>query len=236
LRISNIEVIIMKKKLHGLNAKMFLFLILALIITGLMLFLPAGSLNYWQAWVFMVTLFIPPLFVIAYFLKHDPGLLERRMQFREKETEQKTIIKIADLILLIGFLIPGFDYRYHWSAVPIWLVILSDIIIFSGYLLIFIVFKENSYTSRTVEVAKKQKVITTGPYSLVRHPMYVGMILIFIFIPLALGSYWALICFVPIIILLIFRIFNEEKVLLRDLKGYKEYMQKTRYRLIPGIW
>jgi len=216
--------------------KIFILFLLGILVTGLILFLPAGSLKYWQAWVFMGVLFIPVIFVISYFLKHDPALLERRIRFREKETHQKTIIKLANLFFFMGFLFPGFDYRFGWSNVPMLIVIISDVIIFLGYLLVFFVFKENSYTSRIVEVDKKQKVIATGPYSVVRHPMYVGVISMFVFMPIALGSYWALIFFLPLVVLIIFRILNEEQVLLRDLKGYKEYMQKTRYRLVPGIW
>lgn len=219
-----------------LKKKIFLFFISGIIITGLMLFLPAGSLKYWHAWIFMCVLFTPAIFVVLYFLKHNPELLERRIKFKEKEAQQKTIIKITNLIFFIGFLFPGFDYRFGWSNVPTFLVIMSDIIIFLGYLLVFFVFKENSYTSIIIEVDKKQKVITTGPYSVVRHPMYAGIIPMFIFMPLALGSYWALIFFILIIPLIILRTLNEEKVLLRDLKGYKEYTKKVKYRLIPYIW
>lgn len=226
----------MKKDLSKLNRKIFLFLILGVTVIGLMLFLPAGSLKFWQAWLFMGTLFIPFLFVLSYLLKHDPELLERRIKFKEKEAKEKTLIKIAQLFFFIGFLIPGLDYRYGWSNAPYWLVIASDIIIFMAYMLVFRVFKENSYASRIVEVDEKQKVITTGPYAFVRHPMYSGVIPMYLCVPLALGSYFALIFFIPGIIVIIFRIFDEEEVLLRDLKGYKEYTEKVKYRLIPHIW
>ncbi len=224
------------KKSSNLKKKTILFFILGVFIVGLMLFLPAGSFKFWQAWIFMIALFTPVVFVVLYFLKNDPGLLERRLKYKEKEAEQKIIIKIATLIFFIGFLVPGFDYRYGWSNVPIFLVILSNILIFLGYILIFFVFRENSYTSRIVEVYKKQKVITTGPYSVVRHPMYTGIILMYISIPTALSSYWALIFFVPVVAVIIPRIFNEEKVLLKGLKGYKEYTKKVKYRLIPYVW
>ncbi len=213
----------------------FLFLV-ALLATGLMLFVPAGSLDYWQAWTFLATLFIPVFFVAFYLLKHDPKLLERRMRFKEKEDRQKTIIKIANLVFFIGFLIPGFDHRYGWSHVPTALVVVSDIVIVLSYLLVFLVFRENSQTSRIVEVEKGQKVISTGPYSVVRHPMYVGVILMYGFIPTALGSYWALVCFLPVVAIIVLRTLNEEKVLSRDLEGYNNYMKKVKYRLIPGIW
>ena len=176
------------------------------------------------------------MFIALYFWRRDPGLLKRRIEFREKEAEQKTIMKIVHLLCLVGLVLAGFDYRYGWSRIPLWFVILSAVLVFLGYLLIFFVFKENSWASRTVEVERKQKVITTGPYSVIRHPMYAGMILMFLFMPLALGSYWALLFFVPIIALIILRTVDEEEFLLRDLKGYREYYQKVKYRLLPGIW
>lgn len=219
-----------------LKKKIFLFLPLGIIVVALMLFLPAGSLEYWQAWLFISIFFIPVIFVASYLLKHDPELLERRPQFKEKEVQEKWVIKIASLFFFLGFLIPGFDYRYGWSSVPTWLIITSDVLIITGYLLVFFVFKENSYTSRIIEVEKGQKVITTGPYSVIRHPMYAGVILMYIFIPIALGSYWALIFFMPVIAVIIFRALDEEKVLSRGLKGYKEYCTKVKYRIIPGIW
>ncbi|MCX6709686.1 MAG: isoprenylcysteine carboxylmethyltransferase family protein [Candidatus Woesearchaeota archaeon] len=234
----------MKKKISKLdkirssavNKKVFLLFPLAFIVIGLMLFLPAGSLGYWQAWLFILTLFVPVIFVCSYLLKRDPELLERRMQFKEKEVRQKLIIKISGFLFFIGFLIPGFDYKYSWSSVPVWLVIASDILILLSYLLVFLVFRENSYTSRIVEVAKNQKVISTGPYSVIRHPMYAGVMLMYLFMPVALGSYWALIFFVPMIPVIVLRILNEEEILLKGLKGYREYCKKVRYRIIPGIW
>jgi protein-S-isoprenylcysteine O-methyltransferase Ste14 len=226
-----------KSRLWELKKKIMLILPLGMIIIALMLFLPAGSSNYWQAWLFLTILFVPFLFVVAYLLKHDPELLERRMRTKEKEAGQNTMIKLTQLLFFIAFLIPGFDYRYNWSNVPGWLVILSDILVFLGYMFIFLVFRENTYTSRIVEVEKKQKVISTGPYALVRHPMYAGSLLMYIFLPLALGSYVALIPIIPVVLfVVIIRISDEEILLLKELKGYKEYCKKVKYRLIPGIW
>lgn len=220
-----------------LGKKKVIFIwILAVLFLGLVFFLPAGTFDYWQAWVFLAVIMIPAFFVMLYFWKRDPGLLERRMNFKEKEVEQKSIIKLSFLLFLIGVLTPGFDHRLGWSHVSPVLVIISDIIIVLSYLLIFFVFKENSYTSRTVQVYKKQKVISSGPYSVIRHPMYLGVMLMYIFMPLALGSYYALIFFLPVIILIVFRTLNEEKVLRKKLKGYKEYMKKVRYKIIPYIW
>lgn len=219
-----------------IKRKILLTFPIALIITGLLLFLPAGTLSFWQAWAFMAVVFIPFVFVISYFLKNDPKLFERRMKYREKEAKEKSIIKISQLLFFIGFITPGFDQRYGWSNVPIWLVITSDALIFLAYMLVFRVFKENSYASRIVEIAKKQRVITTGPYAIVRHPMYAAVIPMYLCIPLALGSYVALIFFVPAVLLIFLRIFDEERVLSKRLKGYKQYCKKVRYRLIPGVW
>ncbi len=206
------------------------------IFMGLMLFLPAGSLDYWQAWIYCGVLFIPMSFVVFYFLKKDPELLERRMRIRETEEKQKTIQIFGSIIFFIGFIVSGLDHRYHWSNVPVLLVIVANAIVLSGYILVFFVLRENSYASRIIEVEKGQKVITTGPYAIVRHPMYLGVLLMYLSTPLALGSYWALIFFLPLLPLIVARLLNEEEVLLRELPGYKEYCQKTRYRLIPFIW
>ncbi len=209
---------------------------LTFIILAVMFFLPAGSLNFWQAWVVIFILLVPALFVMIYFLKKSPEFLVRRMKYKEKELEQKMIIKIGNIFFAIGFLLPGLDFRYGWSAVPVSLVIISDAMILASYYIIFLAFKENTFAARTVEVFKEQKVIDTGPYSVVRHPMYAGIIPLFLFLPLALSSFWAVIPFLPVILVVILRILNEEKVLARDLPGYMAYCEKVRYRLVPFIW
>ncbi len=226
----------MLSELSELKKKVFFRFLMVPIFMFLMLFLPAGSLYYWQAWVYCGVIFIPVIFVVFYFLKKDPELLERRMRMKEKEEKQKLIQKFGIIIFFIGFIIPGLDYRYHWSNVPVLIVIAANAIVFSGYLLVFFVLRENSYASRIIEVEKGQKVITTGPYAIVRHPMYLGVLLMYLFTPLALGSYWAIIFFLPLVPLIVFRLLNEEEVMLRELPSYEEYCKKTRYHLIPFIW
>ena len=206
------------------------------IVLLLLILIPAGTLIYWQVYLYITILVVPMIFVLFYFLKNDPLFLERRTKAKEKEKEQIIIQIVFSFIFLSGFVIPGFDKRFGWSDVPIYIVIIADIVILLGYLLIFFVFKQNSYASRIVEVEKNQKVISTGLYGFVRHPMYIGVIIMFVPTPIALGSYWGLIPMTTIPIALVFRIINEEKVLSKDLPGYKDYCQKTRYRLIPYIW
>ena len=222
------------------NKKLFITvlarLVLSIPVLGLVFFLPAGTLRYWQAWMYMSTLFTPMFVVLAYLLKNDPELLERRMRTKEKESRQNLIIKLSYPVFLIAFLMPGFDQRFSWSNMPAIVAILADVVGFSGYMMFFAVLRENSYASRVVEVAEEQKVISTGPYALVRHPMYLAVLLMYGCSPLALGSYWALIPISGIIPVLVARIKNEEEVLLRDLPGYAAYQQKTRFRMIPGIW
>lgn len=210
--------------------------ILAIVVVFAILFLPAGTLVYWEAWVWLGVLFIPVLFTGTYLYRNNPELLERRMRTREKQAEQKRIVWLSSLYLLVVFLLPGLDHRFSWSDVPAPGVILADLLVLAGYGFLFLVFKENRYASRVIEVEKEQQVVTTGVYALVRHPMYLGVCLMYIFSPLALGSYWATAPALLIIPLLMARIRNEEIVLARELKGYPDYMKQTKYRLIPGIW
>jgi len=205
-------------------------------VLGLFFFLPAGTLNYWEAWLYLVVLFTPIFFVMQYLLKNDPGLLERRMRMREQAGEQGLIIKLSFVYFLVTFLLPGFDKRFGWSEVPVWLVLVADLIVLAGYIVVILVFRENSYASRTVEVDEDQKVIDTGPYSVVRHPMYSGLTALYVISPLALGSYWALIPALLIVPIIVARIVSEEKILAEELPGYTEYQKKVKYRLLPGVW
>jgi len=211
-------------------------LMLVIAILGAMLFLPAGTFHYWQAWVYLAILIIPMIFVMIYMIAKDPELLERRMRMREKETEQRTIIKLSYVFFVVAFLIPGFDKRFGWSSAPLEVIIIADAIVLAGYALFVRVLRENRYASRIIEVEQKQKVVTTGPYAVVRHPMYSGALLMYGFSPLALGSYWGMIPNALLVVLIVARILNEEKVLIRELEGYREYAQKVKYRLIPGVW
>jgi protein-S-isoprenylcysteine O-methyltransferase Ste14 len=203
---------------------------------GLVLFLPAGTLAYWQGWLYLAILLIPMVFVMRYLLAHAPDLLERRMRVREKEAPQRTIIKVGWVVYVIAFVVPGLDVRFGWSHVPLWLNLLADLLVLVGYGLFVRVLLENRYLSRVIEVDKGQQVISTGPYAIVRHPMYLAATIMYSASPLALGSYWALPLSLGIVGVLVARIFNEEQVLLRDLPGYAEYRRKTRYRLLPGVW
>jgi protein-S-isoprenylcysteine O-methyltransferase Ste14 len=171
-----------------------------------------------------------------YWFKKDPELLERRSRTSEKEAEQKLIIKFFSLFFVLTFLIPGFDKRFDWSDVPWLVVILADITLLCGYGICFLVVSQNRFASRTVGSEHGQSVISTGLYAVVRHPMYLGVALMSISLPIALGSYWAIIPAALIIPVLVARIKNEESVLLRELEGYQDYTQRTKYRLIPGVW
>ncbi|HEY3374023.1 MAG TPA: isoprenylcysteine carboxylmethyltransferase family protein [Candidatus Aquicultor sp.] len=219
-----------------LRRKAYVYFFVAILVISAIFFLPAGTLAYWEAWVYLAVLFIPAFLAVNYLLKNEPELVERRMRFREKEPEQKLIAGFSYLYFILAFILPGFDRRFGWSDVPIAVVLLADVFVVLGYGIVFLTFRENPYASRTVEVTPGQTVISTGPYAIIRHPMYLGSTLLYTFSPLALGSYWAMIPALLIIPILVARILNEESVLAKELKGYREYMLKTRYRLLPGIW
>ena len=203
---------------------------------GICTLLPAGTFKYWQVYLYFSVIVIPMIFVLFYFLKRDPKFLERRTKGTEKVKEQKLIQLINLPVFMAAFIIPGLDRRFGWSDVPVEIIIITNIVILGGYLIIFNVFRQNSYASRIVETDKEQKVITTGLYRTVRHPMYIGVLIMYMPTPLALGSYWGLIPMALLPVALVLRILNEEKFLKENLEGYKEYCLKTKYRLIPYIW
>lgn len=203
---------------------------------ALLFFLPEGTWNYWQAWMYIGVLIVPMLFVLAYFMKRDPELLERRMKMREERGQQRRIIGISVLFFILGYLLPGFDIRYGWSNMPAWVSIAAAVVMFLSYLLVFRTMQVNSFLSRIIEVAENQKVIDTDVYGVVRHPMYVGMVVLYVVSPIVLGSWWAVIPALVIIPVIVFRILDEEKALEQELPGYVEYKQKVKYRLIPFVW
>jgi protein-S-isoprenylcysteine O-methyltransferase Ste14 len=221
---------------RSLKTRLILRSLFAVILVAVFLFVPAGSLRYWQGLVFMAIVFLPMPVTSVYFMKRDPQLVERRLRTKEKISEQKNIIRWAQWVFFASLLIPGLDYRFSWSRVPLWLTILSQLFVLAGYLMTLWVMKENSFASRTVQVEEGQEVISTGPYRLVRHPMYFGGVLMLLFTPLALGSWWALPGFLLVIPLIVLRLLNEEKMLCRDLPGYSDYCLRVRSRLLPLLW
>jgi len=216
--------------------KMIIRLSLVPLFVGICTLLPAGTFKYWQVYLYFSVIVIPMVFVLFYFLKRDPKFLERRAKGTEKVKEQKLIQLINLPVFMAAFIIPGLDRRFGWSDVPVEIIIITNIVILGGYLIIFNVFRQNSYASRIVETDKEQKVIITGLYGVVRHPMYIGVLIMYMPTPLSLGSYWGLIPMALLPVALVLRILNEEKVLKENLEGYKEYCLKTKYRLIPYIW
>ena len=207
-----------------------------IIFVGLLLFLPAGTFNYFNAWLFMSLLFIPMLILGIFLFIKSPELLEKRLNAKEKEKTQKGVVGFSAILFLASFLIAGFDHRFDWSVIPMWCVILASVILLVSYGMYAEVMRENIYLSRTIEVQENQKVIDTGLYGIIRHPMYAVTIWLFLAIPIVLGSWWALLCMVPYPFLIAIRILNEEKILENNLSGYKEYKAKVKYRLVPFIW
>lgn len=224
------------KDRSALIRKMIIRFFFVPLFIGVFTLLPAGTFNYWQVYLYFAVIVIPMIFVLIYFLKRDPRFLERRTRGTEKVKEQKLIQLINLPVFMAAFIVPGLDRRFGWSDVPVEVIILTNLVILGGYLIIFNVFRQNSYASRIVETDEQQKVITTGLYRRVRHPMYVGVLIMYMPTPLALGSAWGLIPMALLPVALVLRILNEEKVLKENLEGYKEYCLKTKYRLIPFIW
>jgi len=220
----------------SLKFKLALRFFLALGVFGALLFIPAGSWKFWQGWVYIAISFIPGLFAFAYFYKHDPQLVERRMQFKEKVREQKRIMTFVYIAWLFAFVLPGLDHRFGWSHQPLWITIFSQAVVFGGFATTLWVAKVNRFAARTIQVEPGQEVISSGPYRIVRHPMYLGACAMWLFTPLALGSYVTLPAFILLIPLIVLRLVNEEKVLRHDLPGYTEYCLHTRFRLVPFLW
>lgn len=223
----------------GLNIRAIGWLLVLLVVMGAVLFVSAWTFNYWQAWVFLSVFGLSSLAVTVYLMKNDPKLLERRMHggpTAEKELSQKIIMSAASIGFAAILIVPALDHRWHWSAVPPYAVIAGNILIVLGWTIILFVFRENTFTSATVEVAADQRVVSTGPYAVVRHPMYSGSLLYFLGIPIALGSWWGLLVGILMMPVFVLRLFDEEKLLARNLPGYSEYMDRVKYRLVPFVW
>ncbi len=219
-----------------LKSRLAFQFLLGMVVIGALLFIPAGSFRFWQGGVYILIWFVPGLTAFAYFYKHDPQLIERRMQFKEKVREQKRIMALVYIAWLIAFVLPGLDHRFGWSHLPLWLTIFSQAVVFCGFGMTLWVMKANRFASRAIQVEPGQELISSGPYRIVRHPMYLGGCAMWLFTPLALGSYFTLPAFVLLIPLIVFRLLNEEKVLRQELPGYAEYCLKTRFRLLPFLW
>ena len=211
------------------------FLLGLALVFGL-LFIPAGSLQYVNGWIFMGLLFIPMFIVGIILMIKNPELLKRRLNAKEKEGEQKQVVLLSGLMFIFGFVIAGLNYRFKWLELSNTVTIISSIIFIISYVLYGIVLKENTYLLRTIEVEKNQKVIDTGLYGIVRHPMYAATILLFLSMPLVLGSLFSFVIFLVYPVIIAKRIKNEEIVLEKDLKGYTEYKKKVKYKIIPFIW
>jgi len=221
------------------NQKAFagLFLLIAAVMAAL--FIPAGTIHYWQAWIFLAFYFVPALAISFYLMVKDPKLLARRMRggpVAEKQTAQKIIMSIVSVGFLALLVVPALDHRFGWSHMPASAAFAGNALMSIGWLAIFFVFRENSFSSATVEIADDQKVVSTGPYAWVRHPMYAGAVLMLLGMPVALGSWWGVAVLLAMLPAFVWRMFDEEKLLTENLPGYAEYRQRVRFRLIPGVW
>lgn len=223
----------MDKKLFIQAMTKFIF---GFIIIALLLFIPAGTLNYWNAWLFIGILFIPMFMVGIILMIKNPDLLSKRLNSKENESEQKVLLLLGGIMFIGGFIVAGLNYRFQWMIIPKWMIIIATIIFLLAYILYAEVLRENMYLSRIIEVQENQKVIDIGLYGIVRHPMYVSTILLFLSIPLVLGSLVSFLIFLAYPVIIVKRIRNEEQVLERGLEGYSEYKNKVKYKLIPFIW
>jgi protein-S-isoprenylcysteine O-methyltransferase Ste14 len=225
--------------MNTLNVKAFGGLLFLLLVMAALLFAPAGALNHGRAWALLAVFGGSGLAGTLYLMKYDRKLLERRMRAgpaAEKELAQQIIQCIMSIGFMALLVVPGFDYRLHWSAMPDWMAALGDALVVLGFVIISFVYRENSFASATIELAPGHKLISTGPYALVRHPMYFGALFMFIGIPVALGSWWGLLVAIVMTPALIWRLFDEERFLASHLAGYSEYQTKVKFRLIPFVW
>ena len=210
--------------------------LIGVIVVMLIVFLPAGTFAYANGWLFMALLFIPMLIMGTVMLRKEPELLKKRLDSKEKESEQKEVVALSGIMFLAGFITAGLNFRFGWLMLPKWAVIIGAVLFLLSYAMYAEVMRENAYLSRTIEVQENQEVVSTGLYGIVRHPMYTSTILLFLAMPLVLGSWFSFAIMLLYPVIIVFRIRNEEKVLEAGLEGYTEYKQRVRYRLIPHIW
>ena len=223
-----------------MNIKLFfeaiIKVLLGILIIGLLLFLPAGKINYWNGWLLIGILFVPMFIAGIVMMIKSPELLKKRLNIKEKQGDQRLVVLFSAIMFIAGFIVAGLNYRYSWIILPDIAIIISSIIFVLSYILYAEVLRENKYLSRTIEVQENQKVIDTGLYGIIRHPMYMATIFLFLSMPLILGSIYSFVIFLLYPIIIAKRIKNEEEVLEKDLKGYKEYKEKVKYKVIPFIW
>jgi len=225
--------------MNPLTAQVFVSAIRNLFIVGVLLFLPAWSFDFWQAWVFLVVYFGPQLLMMGWFRKNDPALLKRRLNLgpaAENRRIQKVVMSLVRIFFILKLLVPGLDHRFGWSHIPVPAVMMADVFILLGFLFQFFVFRENTFASAIIEIADGQKVISTGPYARVRHPMYLGALLVNLCVSVALGSWWGLPFAVAALAVFVVRLLDEEKFLRENLPGYDDYCRRVRCRLIPHVW
>jgi len=225
--------------MRNLEAKAWLALAVLTVVMALLLFVPAGTVHYWQAWVYLAIFAGVSALTTLDLIRKDPALLERRMRggpTAEKQPTQKVIMLGMSIGFIALLVVPALDHRFGWSSVPLGGVVTGDVLVALGFYLIFLVYRENTFTSATIEVAENQKVISTGPYARVRHPMYASAILYLLGTPLALGSYWGLVPVVAMMPFLVWRILAEERFLARNLAGYTDYQKRIHHRLVPFVW
>jgi protein-S-isoprenylcysteine O-methyltransferase Ste14 len=225
--------------MKSLDAKAWLALGVVVVVMGLLLFLPAGTVRYWQAWVYLAIFTVASALTTWYLVRADPALLERRLRggpTAETRPAQRLIMLATSIGFIALLVVPALDHRRGWSAVPAGAVLAGDVLVAIGFYLIFRVYRENTFTSATVQVVANQRVVSTGPYAIVRHPMYAGGVLYLLGTPLALGSYWGLVPIGGMTPFLIWRLVDEERLLGSQLPGYAEYRTRVRYRLVPFVW
>lgn len=225
--------------MNDVNKKALSGFLKLFVVVAVALFAVSGTVKYWQVWVFLVVFFGSSLWITFYLAKHDPKLLERRINAGprdETEMSQKIIQLLAAIAFIAVLVVPALDHRFGWSTVPPYVCIVGDILVALGFLAVFFVFKENTFASAIIEVGSEQKIISTGPYAVVRHPMYIGALVMLLGVPLALGSLWGVLTIIPMTLVIVWRLLDEERFLAENLSGYSDYQSKVKYRLLPFAW